>query len=101
MSAIVEIDKAGRIVIPKKIRDALHLAPGSRLALEQYGETLSLTPAAQEAQLLIENGTPLIFPTDRSNTHPITVEMINEIIAQGRLERDRRVMGLDPKSDSE
>ncbi len=31
MNAIVEIDKSGRIVVPKKLRDELHLIPGTRL----------------------------------------------------------------------
>jgi AbrB family looped-hinge helix DNA binding protein len=99
VNAIVEIDKAGRIVIPKKMRDSLHLGPGAKLALEQIGETLSLKPAAAEAQLIVENGAPLIFPADRSNAPAVTVEMINELIAQSRLERDRRVLGLDPDNE--
>ena len=33
MNAIAEIDKAGRVVVPKKFRDALHLVPGTRLSL--------------------------------------------------------------------
>jgi AbrB family looped-hinge helix DNA binding protein len=35
MNAIVEIDKAGRIVVPKKLRDDLHLIPGTRLRIER------------------------------------------------------------------
>ena len=99
MNAIVEIDKAGRIVIPKKMRDALHLGPGSRLALEQAGETLSLKPAAAEAQLIIENGAPLIIPADPSNAPIVTLEMVNELIAQSRLQRGRHVMGLEPDGE--
>ena len=42
MNTIVEIDRSGRIVVPKKFRDALQLKPGTRLKLEQAGERLVL-----------------------------------------------------------
>lgn len=95
MNAIVEIDKAGRIVIPKKMRDAMHLTPGTRLTAELAGDNLMLMPSSNEAQLVIENGTPLIFPANRANQAMVTVAMVNELIAQGRLERERRFLGLD------
>jgi AbrB family looped-hinge helix DNA binding protein len=97
MNAIVEIDKAGRIVIPKKMRDALGLRAGVRLTVQQAGDTISMTPSASEAELVIENGTPLIFPADRSHAPILTLEMANESTTQGRLERERRIMGLDPE----
>ena len=99
MNTIVEIDRAGRIVVPKKFRDALRLSPGTRLRAERHGDSLTLTPAMPEAQLVIENGTPLIFSTDRSNPQKITVEMVNESIAQMRLERERRILGLDREEE--
>jgi AbrB family looped-hinge helix DNA binding protein len=95
MSTIVEIDKAGRIVVPKKLRDALHLTPGTRLRVERSGDSLRLMPSSDEAQLVIENGVPLIFPADRSNAPLLTNEMVTELIAQGRLEREGRSLGLD------
>lgn len=95
MNAIVEIDRAGRIVVPKKFRDALDLRPGTRLLAERHGDGLTFTPATPEAQLVIEDGTPLIFSADRSNQQKITVEMVNESIARIRLERERRILGLD------
>ncbi len=101
MSTIVEIDKAGRIVVPKKLRDALHLVPGTRLQIDRYGNNLTLMPNATEAQLVIENGTPLIVPADRSNVPILSTEMIIELIAQGRLERERRFLGLDEDGDME
>jgi hypothetical protein len=52
-----------------------------------------------EAQLVIENGTPLIFSADRSNPPKITVEMVNDSIAQTRLERERRILGLDREEE--
>jgi AbrB family looped-hinge helix DNA binding protein len=95
MSTIIEIDKAGRIVVPKKLRDALHLTPGTRLKAVLSGECLMLTPSTPEAQLIIENGAPLIFPADRDSAHLLTNEAVNELIAQGRLERERRFLGLE------
>ncbi len=51
MSTIVEIDKAGRIVVPKKLRDALHLVPGTRLKVERNGESLVLEQDLPEPRL--------------------------------------------------
>jgi AbrB family looped-hinge helix DNA binding protein len=99
MNAIVEIDRSGRIVVPKKFRDALRLNPGARLRAEQHGDSLTFTPAVPEVQLIIENGTPLIFAAERSNPQKITVEMVNESIAQMRLERERRILGLDREEE--
>jgi AbrB family looped-hinge helix DNA binding protein len=95
MSTTVVIDKAGRIVVPKKLRDALHLTPGTRLKVERSGEWLMLMPSANKAQLVVENGTPLIFPADRSNQPILTHEMVRELIEQGRLERERRFLSHD------
>jgi AbrB family looped-hinge helix DNA binding protein len=95
MNTTVEIDKAGRIVVPKRLRDALHLTPGTRLKIDRYGNNITLMPSAAEAQLVIENGTPLIFPADRFNAPILTNEMVTELIAQGRLERERRFLGFD------
>jgi AbrB family looped-hinge helix DNA binding protein len=42
MNATVEMDKAGRLVVPKKMRDALHLCAGDRLSMVLDGEKLIL-----------------------------------------------------------
>jgi AbrB family looped-hinge helix DNA binding protein len=95
MNTTVGIDKARRIVVPKKLRDALNLTPGTRLKVVRSGEWLMLTPSYPEAQLIIENGAPLIFPADSGNAPIFTNEAVNELIAQGRLECERRFLGLD------
>jgi AbrB family looped-hinge helix DNA binding protein len=95
MNAIVEIDKAGRIVVPKKMRDALHLTPGTRLSIVRQGERITLEPSTNAAQLVIENGVPLIYPANRSNLPILTTEAVNDLLAQTRRERERRYLGLD------
>jgi AbrB family looped-hinge helix DNA binding protein len=101
MYAIVEIDKAGRIVVPKKLRDDLHLVPGTRLRIERSGDRLTLMPSSIAAKLVIEDGVPLIFPADSSHTPILTSEMVTELIEQGRLQRERRILSFDEDSAGE
>jgi AbrB family looped-hinge helix DNA binding protein len=95
MNAIVEIDKAGRIVVPKKLRDDLHLVPGTRLRIERSGDRLTLMPSTIGARLVIKDGLPLILAPESSDAPVLTNEMVTELIAQGRLERERRFLALD------
>jgi AbrB family looped-hinge helix DNA binding protein len=51
------IDKAGRIVLPKAIRERWHLEPGVYLELEERQDGLILRPAEQRPSMVQENGT--------------------------------------------
>jgi AbrB family looped-hinge helix DNA binding protein len=93
MNTTVEIDKAGRIVVPKKLRDAMHLVPGTQLRIERSGDRLTLLPSTNQARLVIENGVPSIFPADHAPI--LTDEMVKELVAQGHLERERRFLGVE------
>ena len=57
MNAITEIDKAGRVVVPKRLRDALHLVPGTRLSLRLDGERLLIEPESKPRGLYMDRGT--------------------------------------------
>ena len=50
------IDSVGRIVVPKPLRDALGLAPGSTVDISRYGAGLQLLPTGRTARLVDESG---------------------------------------------
>jgi AbrB family looped-hinge helix DNA binding protein len=52
----ISIDSVGRIVVPKPLRDALALAPGSTLDISRYGAGLQLLPSGRTARLIEESG---------------------------------------------
>jgi AbrB family looped-hinge helix DNA binding protein len=56
MTTTVTIDKAGRVVIPKEIRDGLRLEAGDTLAVESEGERVTLRPVRGVAPLQKERG---------------------------------------------
>lgn len=50
------IDAAGRIVVPKPLRDALGLTPGSMVDISRYGAGLQLLPTGRTARLVEQSG---------------------------------------------
>lgn len=50
------IDQAGRVVLPKPIRDALGLLPGTKVDITPYGAGAQILPAGRTARLVEEDG---------------------------------------------
>ena len=50
------VDAVGRIVVPKPLRDALGLAPGTVVELSRYGAGLQVVPGGRTARLTDEDG---------------------------------------------
>lgn len=50
------IDKAGRVVIPKPLREELHLEPGDSLEMETAGDQITLRPVRGTEPLTKEHG---------------------------------------------
>lgn len=57
----VRIDSAGRIVVPKKVRERLGLKKDSELQLEESGEGITLKPVRQESALVLDKHGHLVF----------------------------------------
>lgn len=52
----VTLDKAGRVVLPKSMRDELHLESGDTLELELEGDRVTLRPIRSASPLRKEQG---------------------------------------------
>lgn len=50
------IDKAGRVVLPKPVRDKMRLTAGDELQLQSEGEQIVLRPVRPKATLKKEQG---------------------------------------------
>jgi len=60
MSITITVGKAGRVVVPKPIRDSLGLRVGSRLRLDVHGGKLEGVPEADDVRIEMKDGFPVI-----------------------------------------
>jgi AbrB family looped-hinge helix DNA binding protein len=67
MNTTITLDKAGRVVIPKALRDELRLAPGDSLTLESDGDQVMLRPIRTVSALHKKRGI-WVFRGDRKLT---------------------------------
>ena len=62
---MVTIDRAGRVVIPKEIRDRLALEPDSSIEVTVDGDEIRLSPVRKRSRVIVEvDGWPSIEPAD-------------------------------------
>jgi AbrB family looped-hinge helix DNA binding protein len=87
------IDAAGRIVIPKKLREQAGLLPGMELEVRCRDGRIEIEPA--EVPYHLERHGRLLVAVPNKPAPPVTVEMVNDLIEQMRAERERRTLGLD------
>lgn len=83
MNTRLVIDKAGRVVIPKLLREELHLEPGDSLEMESVGEQITLRPVRGTGPLTKEHGV-WVFHSDDHLSDSVTDDMLQQI----REERD-------------
>jgi AbrB family looped-hinge helix DNA binding protein len=77
------IDKAGRVVIPKPLREELHLEPGDSLEMESAGEQITLRPVRGAGPLTKKHGL-WVF----NSGEPLPASETDEILQKIREQRD-------------
>jgi AbrB family looped-hinge helix DNA binding protein len=90
MTARLTIDGAGRVVIPKPLRDELDLAPGDTLELETAGESITLRPTRGAFPLSKEKGV-WVFRTG----HPLPSAVVDDVLSGVRADRDRQNLEIE------
>ena len=88
MTANLTIDKAGRIVLPKPVRDKLQLIAGDQLQLESDEDRIILRPSRGAAQLRKKRGIWVYHSGE-----PLTAATVNETLERVRRERDEHNLG--------
>jgi len=84
MTAKITVDRAGRIVLPKSLRDEMRLSAGDTLQLESEGERITLRPVRPKAMLKKEYGVWVY------QGEPVNIS-ISDLIDR---ERERRLLEL-------
>ena len=79
------IDKAGRIVVPKSVRDRLYLKAGDRLEVFEQGGSVTFQPIRPKPRMVYRHGIWI-----RSGTAPSTYDPVRAI-EDMRRERDEQV----------
>ena len=88
MNATVTLDKSGRIIIPKTVRDELNLEPGDTLALDSKGDQLTLRAVRPASRLRKKKGVWVL-----STGRKITLADTNKVLQDIREHRDRENLG--------
>jgi AbrB family looped-hinge helix DNA binding protein len=90
MNTRLIIDRAGRVVIPKPLREELHLEAGDALEMETAGEQITLRPVRGTGPLSKEHGV-WVFHSGQ----PLSASATGETLQRIREERDRANLGKD------
>jgi AbrB family looped-hinge helix DNA binding protein len=88
MVTTLTIDKAGRIVLPKPVRDELQLSPGDSLEVESSDERVILRPVRGTGRIYKKHG---VWVFDSGE--PLEADVVNKTMRRVREERHRRNLG--------
>ena len=81
----IKVDRFGRVVIPKEVRDGLGLEPGSVLRVEEREDEILLTPRRDRPPTRMKGGV-LVFSGEPTGD-------LLESVKRHRDERAKRVAG--------
>lgn len=71
------IDSAGRLVIPKAIREAAHLEPGMPLEISLHDERIELQAVPQEMRLVRKGRLTVAVATEEPE--PLIAEVVRSV----------------------
>ncbi len=86
MTTKLSLDKAGRVLIPKALREELRLGPGDSLQLESEVEQITLRPVRAKALITKERG---VWVYQGESSH----SSVTGVIDRQREKRLRELMG--------
>lgn len=92
MTTTLTLDKAGRVVLPKPVRDEMQLRAGDSLELESSEDRIVLRPRRGGTGLRKKQGI-WVFSTEE----PISAEATEETLRQIRRERELSFLGDRPR----
>lgn len=76
------IDSAGRIVVPKALRDAMQLMPGQRIDIVFTDGRLEIEVAPTAVHLRDDEGLPRLVPDD--SLPPLSADVVRHVLEQTR-----------------
>ena len=88
MPTTITLDKAGRVVLPKPVRDELQLGPGDVLELEVAEERITLRPARSRGRMRKKYG---LWVFDSGV--PLAAGVVEKTRRKVREERERQIVG--------
>lgn len=83
-SELIQIDKAGRLVLPKPLREQFNLVPGDKLRVSVEGNGFRLEPTESGGKL-VKEGSVLVFAG--AFAEAVTTEKVTKLLEGEREER--------------
>jgi AbrB family looped-hinge helix DNA binding protein len=83
------IDNAGRIVVPKAIREGAGLVSGADLEIRLVNGRIEIEPAPTPVRLVRRGRFLVAVPRDRRPLRPLTIEEVNRTQDELREKRGR------------
>jgi AbrB family looped-hinge helix DNA binding protein len=94
--ALIPIDQAGRVVLPKRVRQELAIKPGDTFRVSVQGMAVTLTPK-KEITGFVRKRKALVFSTAGDET--LSEETAREVLEAARVERDGGIVeGLEGRN---
>lgn len=78
MSATATLDRFGRVVIPKSVRDAAGLQPGARLSVVHLDGRIELVP--EQPEVRVERRGRLLVAVPEEDVPKLSADEVNELL---------------------